>query len=154
MERMSPARDGWIVGQGPALFCARWSVRMSRTSARWNTCSGRLVPVRMRTAPKKTTRAVMELLHLAGRGATPYSAMVRACATVTRRGRAGNEFVYQQLASQNADTLQEAQADQDHRDVRTPPECIEERAVRNSASTAEVVPSHSAAQTGWYATVG
>jgi Fe-S oxidoreductase len=57
---------------------------------------------------KKTTRAVAELLHLAG---VSYAVLGNGeTCTGDPARRAGNEFVYQQLALQNADTLQEAKA--------------------------------------------
>ncbi len=57
---------------------------------------------------KQTTRAVAELLHLAGvRFAVLGSG--EACTGDPAR-RAGNEFVFQQLALENAETLREAKA--------------------------------------------
>ena len=57
---------------------------------------------------KKTTRAVAELLHLAG---VSYAVLGNAeTCTGDPARRAGNEFVFQQLAMENAETLQEAKA--------------------------------------------
>jgi hypothetical protein len=57
---------------------------------------------------KKTTRAVAELLHIAG---VSYAVLGNGeTCTGDPARRSGNEFVYQQLAMQNAETLQEAQA--------------------------------------------
>jgi Fe-S oxidoreductase len=57
---------------------------------------------------KKTTRAVAELLHIAG---VSYAVLGNSeTCTGDPARRAGNEFVYQQLAMQNAETLQEAKA--------------------------------------------
>jgi Fe-S oxidoreductase len=57
---------------------------------------------------KKTTRAVAELLHLAG---VDYAVLGdgETCTGDPAR-RSGNEFVFQQLAMQNAETLTEAKA--------------------------------------------
>ena len=57
---------------------------------------------------KKTTRAVAELLHTAG---VSYAVLGNAeTCTGDPARRAGNEFVFQQLALENAETLQEAKA--------------------------------------------
>ena len=57
---------------------------------------------------QKTTRAVAELLHIAG---VSYAVLGNGeTCTGDPARRSGNEFVYQQLAMQNAETLQEAQA--------------------------------------------
>jgi Fe-S oxidoreductase len=57
---------------------------------------------------KKTTRAVAELLHIAG---VSYAVLGNAeTCTGDPARRAGNEFVFQQLAMENAETLQEAKA--------------------------------------------
>jgi Fe-S oxidoreductase len=57
---------------------------------------------------KKTTRAVAELLHTAG---VSYAVLGNAeTCTGDPARRSGNEFVFQQLAIQNAETLQEAKA--------------------------------------------
>src|SRR6476660_5879121 len=55
---------------------------------------------------KKTTRAVAELLHLAG---VSYAVLGNGeTCTGDPARRAGNEFVYQQLAQQNVETLNQA----------------------------------------------
>jgi Fe-S oxidoreductase len=57
---------------------------------------------------KKTTRAVAELLHIAG---VSYAVLGNGeTCTGDPARRAGNEFVYQQLALQNTETLQEVKA--------------------------------------------
>jgi Fe-S oxidoreductase len=57
---------------------------------------------------KKTTRAVAELLHTAG---VSYAVLGNAeTCTGDPARRSGNEFVFQQLAMENAETLQEAKA--------------------------------------------
>jgi len=57
---------------------------------------------------KKTTRAVAELLHRAG---VSYAVLGNGeTCTGDPARRAGNEFVFQQLAMENAETLQEAKA--------------------------------------------
>jgi Fe-S oxidoreductase len=57
---------------------------------------------------KKTTRAVAELLHTAG---VSYAVLGNAeTCTGDPARRAGNEFVFQQLALENAETLAEAKA--------------------------------------------
>ena len=57
---------------------------------------------------KKTTRAVAELLHIAG---VSYAVLGNSeTCTGDPARRSGNEFVYQQLALQNAETLQEVKA--------------------------------------------
>jgi Fe-S oxidoreductase len=57
---------------------------------------------------QKTTRAVAELLLIAG---VSYAVLGNGeTCTGDPARRSGNEFVYQQLAMQNAETLQEAQA--------------------------------------------
>ncbi len=57
---------------------------------------------------KKTTRAVAELLHRAG---VSYAVLGNAeTCTGDPARRAGNEFVYQQLAVENVETLKEAKA--------------------------------------------
>ena len=57
---------------------------------------------------KKTTQAVAELLHIAG---VSFAVLGNGeTCTGDPARRAGNEFVFQQLAMQNAETLQEANA--------------------------------------------
>src|SRR4029450_3409056 len=57
---------------------------------------------------KKTTRAGAELLHTAG---VSYAVLGNAeTCTGDPARRSGNEFVFQQLAMENAETLQEAKA--------------------------------------------
>jgi Fe-S oxidoreductase len=57
---------------------------------------------------KKTTRAVAELLHIAG---VSYAVLGNAeTCTGDPARRSGNEFVFQQLAMENAETLQDAKA--------------------------------------------
>jgi Fe-S oxidoreductase len=57
---------------------------------------------------KKTTRAVAELLHIAG---VRYAVLGNGeTCTGDPARRSGNEFVFQQLAMENAETLQEAKA--------------------------------------------
>ena len=57
---------------------------------------------------KKTTRAVAELLHIAG---VRYAVLGNAeTCTGDPARRSGNEFVFQQLALENAESLQEAKA--------------------------------------------
>ena len=76
----------------------------------WVGCAGAL-----EDRAKKTTRAFAELLHIAGvRFAVLGEA--EACSGDPAR-RLGNEFVFQMLAQQNVETLNEAKADQDRRDL-------------------------------------
>src|SRR5690625_2996021 len=57
---------------------------------------------------KKTTRAVAELLHTAG---VSFAVLGNGeTCTGDPARRAGNEFVFQQLATENVETLQEAKA--------------------------------------------
>ena len=57
---------------------------------------------------KKTTRAVAELLHMAG---VDFAVLGKGeTCTGDPARRAGNEFVFQQLATENAETLNEAKA--------------------------------------------
>ena len=82
--------------------------RTSRTSARSSTCSGSAARARWRTGRKKTTHAVAELLHIAG---VKFAVLgeAEACTGDPAR-RLGNEFVFQMLAQQNVETLNEAGA--------------------------------------------
>ena len=76
----------------------------------WVGCAGAL-----EDRAKKTTRAFAELLHIAGvRFAVLGEA--EACSGDPAR-RLGNEFVFQMLAQQNVETLNEAKADHDRRDL-------------------------------------
>ena len=83
-------------------------MRTSRTSAEveylfWVGCAGAY-----EDRAKKTTRAVAELLHTAG---VRYAVLGNGeTCTGDPARRAGNEFVFQQLAMENAETLQEAKA--------------------------------------------
>jgi Fe-S oxidoreductase len=99
---------------------------------------------------KKTTRAVAELLHTAG---VSYAVLGNGeTCTGDPARRAGNEFVFQQLAMENAETLQEAKAT---KIVTTCAHCLNalKNEYPNSASTAKWCTTHSSS-TGWYATVG
>ncbi len=70
----------------------------------WVGCAGAL-----EDRAKKTTKAIAELLHVAGVSASRCSAPPRP-APATPRGRLGNEFVFTMLAQQNIETLNEAGA--------------------------------------------
>ena len=94
---------------GPATSRCRCSARTSRTSAEvdylfWVGCAGAL-----EDRAKKTTRAFAELLHIAG---VKFAVLgeAEACTGDPAR-RLGNEFLFQMLAQQNVETLNEAGAD-------------------------------------------
>ena len=107
------ARMDWAKGlrlRGPR------SARTSRTSTRSSTCSGSAAPARYEDRAKKTTRAVAELLH---RPASSFAVLGNGeTCTGDPARRAGNEFVFQMLAMQNVETLNEAKVKQDRRDLR------------------------------------
>ena len=66
---------------------------------------------------KKTTQAVAELLHLAGRrvrGARRGRDLHRRL----RRAGSGNEFLFQMLAQQNVETLNDRRREEDRRHLR------------------------------------
>ena len=100
---------------------------------------------------KKTTQAVAELLHTAG---VAYAVLGNGeTCTGDPARRAGNEFVFQQLAMENVETLKEAKAT---KIVTACAHCLntlEERvpAARRLGSRWCITPSCS---TGWSATAG
>ena len=96
------------LGQGPAVRGQAWSATDVEDLDEvewlfWVGCAGAY-----EDRAKKTTRAVAELLHLAG-VAFAVLGNGETCTGDPAR-RAGNEFVFQQLAMQNVETLKEAKA--------------------------------------------
>ena len=81
----------------------------ARTSSRWSRstgCSGSAAPGAYEDRAKKTTRAVAELLNMAG---ISFGVLGNGeTCTGDPARRAGNEFVFQGLAQQNVETLTEA----------------------------------------------
>ena len=100
---------------------------------------------------KKTTRAVAELLHLAGVSFAVLGDGETCTGDPARR--AGNEFVFQQLAMQNAEVLKEAKAKQGRRHLRALLQHAEERVRRSSASSSRSCTTPSCS-TGWCARAG
>ena len=106
MEHVAQRPDG--LGQGPALRGQAGRCRTSSTLDEvewlfWVGCAGAY-----EDRAKKTTRAVAELLHKAG---VDFAVLGdgETCTGDPAR-RSGNEFVFQQLAMQNAEVLKEAKA--------------------------------------------
>ncbi len=92
---------------------------------------------------KKTTRAVAELLHTAG---VSFAVLGdgEACTGDSAR-RAGNEFLFQMLAQQNVETLNEVGASEDRRHLRPLLQHDQER-VPPARRQLRGAPPHAAAQ--------
>ena len=103
------ARAG--VDQGASTSRCRSSARTSRTSARSSTCSGSAAPAPSRTAPRRRPRPFAELLHIAG---VKFAVLGEGeTCTGDPARRLGNEFVFQMLAQQNVETLNDGRRRQD-----------------------------------------
>ena len=102
-----PARpDG--LGEGSGLRGPGRRQGRRGSAARWTTCSGWAAPARTRTGPRRPPERWPSCC-------TPPASRTRCWATARRAPaiparRAGNEFVFQQLAMENVETLKEAKA--------------------------------------------
>ena len=86
---------------------------------------------------KKTTRAVATLLHEAG---VSFAILGNGeTCTGDPARRIGNEFVFQMLAQQNVETLNERRRQEDRRDLPALLQHPRQRVRRSSAATYEVV---------------
>ena len=98
---------------------------------------------------KKTTRAVAELLHIAG---VSFAVLGNGetCTGDSAR-RAGNEFLFQLLAQQNIETFKRGQGQEGRLDLRALLQHAEERVPASTASSSRSCTTPSCS-TGWSAT--